>query len=481
MKKRYILFAVIINIIGIGVIPLNSYIFFIPEYVTIIISLLILIVVTLLCIRSKGKKILKFIVTSITLVNILAMLFLSYCNPYWNSMKNKWYLDTKRYDYELSYDEEKEDIDYVMHYLKKDHPLFIEELPDEVNASYDSAIKDLKDADKIDVILLNRKIQSILTILGDAHTCSYPFYEEVHYLKDKKYREENGEILIKVNGIELSELFKEKSDLYSYEVESWGMVQLEQDLSTLQGLYLLGINLDNGVTYTYVDKNNEEHNKIYNIDDFVTWDEYEKDKNSFVYYSIHKENNIATLTLKECNFNDEYTSCLKNMFTEVKEFGIDNVAVDIRDNAGGNSYVVNEFLKYINIDMYNTGSNIMRRGIFKFNSGDGVEENMKYANLLFNGQIYLLTSSKSFSSAMIFAEYIKDNNLGIIIGEAPGNTPTGYGDVATFMLPNSKLYVQISTKEFFRADKNSTDILVTPDVGCKNESSMDVLYSIINN
>ena len=77
---------------------------------------------------------------------------------------------------------------------------------------------------------------------------------------------------------------------------------------------------------------------------------------------------------------------------------------------------------------------------------------------------------------MIFAQYVKDNNLGLIIGEAPGNTPSGYGEIATFLLPNSKLYIQISTRHFFRADKETREILVSPDIECAAEEAMEVVY-----
>ncbi len=92
----------------------------------------------------------------------------------------------------------------------------------------------------------------------------------------------------------------------------------------------------------------------------------------------------------------------------------------------------------------------------------------------------MLTSADTFSSAMMFAEYVKDNGLGKIIGEAPGNAPSGYGDTATFVLPNSRLLVQISTKQFQRADKNTDDIWVSPDIACDADNAMDVLYRVLS-
>ena len=60
----------------------------------------------------------------------------------------------------------------------------------------------------------------------------------------------------------------------------------------------------------------------------------------------------------------------------------------------------------------------------------------------------------SFSSAMMFVQFIKDNGIGTVIGEAPGNDPNGYGEVVHFDVPNSHLFVQISRKKFKRINQN---------------------------
>lgn len=80
---------------------------------------------------------------------------------------------------------------------------------------------------------------------------------------------------------------------------------------------------------------------------------------------------------------------------------------------------------------------------------------------------------------MLFAQIIKDNRMGIIIGEAPGNNPNGYGDVALFKLPNSELLISISTKQFYRADRECADELIYPDIECKSEDAMEELYKIL--
>lgn len=139
------------------------------------------------------------------------------------------------------------------------------------------------------------------------------------------------------------------------------MVSLRDDLDTLEGLDYLGINVDEGVVFTYKTLEGEQIDFTYYESDFLTYDEYlvyndieneSSEDTSFVRYETDKEHSLALLTLDSCKYNDEYISCLKNMFTEVKEKGIKNVCVDLRSNGGGNSLVANEFIKYLPVHSY---------------------------------------------------------------------------------------------------------------------------------
>ena len=95
--------------------------------------------------------------------------------------------------------------------------------------------------------------------------------------------------------------------------------------------------------------------------------------------------------------------------------------------------------------------------------------------MLFDGDVYVLTSTNSFSSAMDFAMLISDNKIGKIIGEPSGNKPRSYGDVAVFKLKNSGLRMQVSTKKWYRVDESITDELIEPDIACNREEALQVL------
>ena len=474
---------------GIAVIALNLFLFPMPEWITILISAAILASAVIMWVKLKNKKAAKVIISLVSLFGIAFSLFGSYCNPYWNSIifysdDSYWYC--KEYDRELTYAQAKADLDYVMKYLKKLHPAFYEEIPEKIQRQYNDAVSAFEHTDKITVNKVAQEIQSVCFLLGDAHTDTIMNYTDPRYMKYSYGHSEAGDILKGINGMTWEQLLDTSSfchDKVSYEVKSYGKERLLRYVNTLQGLDYLGISVKDGITYNYETKDGEKIDRKVTEADFVTYEEYVKfndiennndEEYSFVSYEINKEKNAAVLTLDECNYNSEYINTLKKMFTEIKEQGITNVAVDLRNNGGGNSLVADELFKYLDIDSFKTGSYDWRLGCFMLKTSPTVITNEKYEDLLFNGKLYLLTSNYSFSSAMLFAEFVKDNGLGTIIGEAPGNDPNGYGEISVFRLPNSGAIVQISTKHFTRVDDKNG--LIEPDIPCGAWEALDHFY-----
>ena len=480
---------VLLVIIAVAVIPLNLFLLQMPEWISIIISCAILAAAVIMWIKIKGKTAGKIVVSFFCLLGIALSLFGSYCNPYWNSIifySDAAYWYCKEYDSELTYAQAKADLDYVMKYLKKLHPAFYKGIPAEIQRRYDDAVSAFEQADKITVNKAAQEIQSMCFLLSDAHTDIALNYTDARYMKYFYGHSEAGDILQGINGMTWEQLLDTSSfchDKVSYEVKSYGKERLLRYVNTLQGLDYLGISVKDGVTYNYETKDGEKIDRKVTETDFVTYEEYVEFNNienntdeeyRFVSYEINKEKNAAVLTLDQCNYNSEYINTLKKMFGEIKEQGITNVAVDLRNNGGGNSLVADEFFKYLNIDSFKTGSYDWRLGCFMFKTSPTVIANEKYEDLLFNGKLYLLTSTYSFSSAMLFADFVKDNGLGTIIGEAPGNDPNGYGEISVFRLPNSGAIVQISTKHFRRVDNKSG--LIEPDIPCEEQEALDYFY-----
>ena len=101
--------------------------------------------------------------------------------------------------------------------------------------------------------------------------------------------------------------------------------------------------------------------------------------------------------------------------------------------------------------------------------------------LVFDGDVYVLTGGRTFSSATQFAVVLRDNGLCRVIGQAPGNSPSMYGDTLHYQLPHSALALTVTYKQFTRPDAARTaEDALQPDiptaVTADGDGVMEALY-----
>ena len=76
----------------------------------------------------------------------------------------------------------------------------------------------------------------------------------------------------------------------------------------------------------------------------------------------------------------------------------------------------------------------------------------------FTGNVYLLTSHQTFSSAGSFAWAFKAFGMGTIVGEETGGMNVCFGDILPYRLPVSGLVCSISYKRFWQYGADEKDI-----------------------
>lgn len=80
-------------------------------------------------------------------------------------------------------------------------------------------------------------------------------------------------------------------------------------------------------------------------------------------------------------------------------------------------------------------------------------------------KLYLLTDSGTFSSGTLFAVLVRDNHLGSLVGEAPGNSATFNGTEFHVPLPGMPYYLKLTMARLHRIDGTAPDdASLTPDV-----------------
>ena len=176
----------------------------------------------------------------------------------------------------------------------------------------------------------------------------------------------------------------------------------------------------------------------------------------FIDYEI-KENRIV-LHLRECIYNEEYKQTLQNIAEICNEKKLSALELDLSENMGGNSHVIDEFFKYTQADTYR------RYEMIDFSSGspvcvssrENVVKNQK-KDLQFPEKTYCRVSNTTFSSARTFAVTLKDNGIATVIGEPTGGKPCSYCMPKKDETPNLKIRFRVSRALFLRPNAESDE------------------------
>ena len=376
----------------------------------------------------------------------------------------------------LSTEQAQKDFKYVYDTVRANHPAFlIDEYTDKkFGETYISLRKELSDKEQITVNELWEMSAKLVCTLDDAHT--------IVTVSGTKYVSGGCEIssaykngtLVSIDGISADSMKEHFKNVFPCEpqVSFYADYMFGEALQYGSWLTLLGADVSDGIDVVIGEDAETKH--------FDMTDEPPARKQlELCSYKIDKENSLGIFTLNRCEMSDEYTDTLLKFFGEVKDNNIENVAVDLRNNGGGTTEVINEFLRYINISDYKLfGGTDIRIGGNLISYRDEITPNKPVDNA-FYGRVYVLTSQYTFSSAMDFATVIQDNGIGKVIGEIPGNMPTAYGDKRGFQLPESKLVLSVSYKKFYRVDINKSIEPLIPDYAADAETAEEKLVEYI--
>lgn len=175
----------------------------------------------------------------------------------------------------------------------------------------------------------------------------------------------------------------------------------------------------------------------------------------------------------------DYKAFLKEVFEEINKKDIENLIIDIRKNNGGNDEMAVELFSYLDIkesvarEVYREGrtrylefpeplkSNVQTWGDdpWYFNLKTDEKEGRYYIfkedpskskfvkkTTVFEGNIYLLTSSQNTSLAYYSALNFKRHDLGTSIGQETGGNMRGIngGQILFLRLPNSGIEIDLS-------------------------------------
>lgn len=367
---------------------------------------------------------------------------------------------TTGFDYSdsLTPDAMKTDTDYFVKMLKENHPEMKEgqtKYDDIITGIYENIKKPMNTEE------FYWTLNTLAVALKDGHTHFIADkvnrdYIDLPYLewtkdgliaKESKAFIRTGDKITSIGGKTPEDLLKSLDSLIPAEVQEWVKANT---YAISKGLYLRKLNLvsNNNVTIAYERKGKPAAGelKLHPTGDTI----YQSIKKAGDYASsrnlkwkIDKANNLAIITINTCPNGNLYVKGFRDFFNQVNKDGIKNIAVDLRKNDGGSDNVINQFLSFIDVQSYEYIGNRTLYNIPKDFRDVTPNDPPPY-----KGNIYLLTSNSTFSSATDFVVVLQANSIAKVIGQPTGNIPSFFGNAKLCSLPNSKLSLQYATTRF---------------------------------
>ncbi len=195
--------------------------------------------------------------------------------------------------------------------------------------------------------------------------------------------------------------------------------------------------------------------------------------------------NFMSMSGKWEDFGKFADSC----FTALDQQKIPAIAIDLRQNSGGDSMLADVLLSYLTKKKYN----LMGKRYWKvsreykdylrqngetgseyLNQPDGTiwqrgdctpRENDFVSDKLFTGKIFFIMGPFTYSSANMLADAVKQYKLGTIVGEVTGENVNDFGEVYPFTLPKSGIRMNLSTSyDIGAACNEKKNAPVLPDI-----------------
>jgi hypothetical protein len=280
-----------------------------------------------------------------------------------------------------------------------------------------------------------------------------------------------------IGGIAADTLYETYKKHASYELESYAALMFSRTLRSKNRLAHLGIDISGQIDVSF----NAQDGEVKKSFEFTISGKTQSilKNTSFVSYEIDKENDIGIFTLNVCMYNKLYRKTLNSFFEEIKNSHIKTVVVDLRENGGGYSKVSTEFIRYLDVDKYTRHACDVRHRSFIRKEKKRTKANKRRKSLLFNGNVFVLTSVYTFSSAADFAVLISDNGIGKTVGETSGGMPTCYGDMVCSLTPIAKLPFGISYKFFQRPADFKDNLPLAPDYPVPAKDALGKVYELL--
>jgi hypothetical protein len=368
----------------------------------------------------------------------------------------------------LSPDAMRRDLDTLLATLREVHPATADGVPPALDAAFTAARE--RTSTPLDRLAFGRVLAETVVPLHDAHTTvALPrsgervdlplvWLAEGPVVTADTAALRRGDRLVALAGVAAGELLRRVASVVSAENGHWVRHHAPSLLADRGALAALGIDAALPVR-ARVERDGTERD----VELGAAAPPPRAKRPEWVRFTIDAERSLGVFTLDRCTVDEQYRRTLADFFAAVRERKVRRIAIDLRENGGGNSQVANEFLRHLGVHEYRDFSGDVRWSapVFAQRGGRGAPrvelakpQRRRNARVdePFGGEVLVLIGPGTFSSGTWFATVLRDNDLARLVGEPTGGAPSGYGDVLSFTLPESGASHTVSWKRWIRPD-----------------------------
>jgi hypothetical protein len=371
------------------------------------------------------------------------------------------------------------DIAYLEKTLPRVHKNLFFHLPEEEFHRQLAEIKDKVPAYTDEQIEIELSV--ILAGTGDTHTGSsisaeYRYPLEFHWFAEgiyitgaaKEYAELLDARVITLNGQRIEDVVNKLRPLLGAANESWFKTQIIYYLPIPGVLQYFGVSTTDQLELG-VELLNGEEKKVglqpISYKEYVAAESpakpvplYRSRPDENYWYEYLEEEKTVYLNYNSCRqMRDRpFGIFAKEFWGFVESNEVQKLVLDIRDNRGGSSTILEPFIKDVKKSSFNQP-----------------------------GRLYVITGRDTYSSAVLNAVRLKKETKAFFVGEATGGEPNHYGEVKQFELPNSEKPIRYSTKYFKWVEEDintlAPDKVIEESFAAYREGTDPVLEWIGNN
>lgn len=249
----------------------------------------------------------------------------------------------------------------IIKILEKEHINLYHDISKENLQNY---ISSLKNFDNLSSIEFDYEMLKLFALFKDAHTSySVPWKSidkkmiflnnRFYVLKNKKFIE-----IISINEISTSDIYNKIVPLINYETKEWLNSKINKNINNRYFFEMLGINIEQNLIITTI----ENENIIAKTVDIKTL-QNKTQKKSYSYEII--DNDVLYFKYRSCkeDFNYPFSKFMTEIIQEIENKNIKKYILDLRDNGGGSSKILNPFQSLVKEKSLN-GVLIINNGVF---------------------------------------------------------------------------------------------------------------------